>query len=118
MEFNFSFKRVLMLAACLGIFALLGGFQPPGRGGDGAEPSHRGDEAWSYCVILFVAGAVSASLVEHTIGYMDPTNLRPAYLLMGMLLMLASCVWLRTLKEGLAPPRPPDAALSQDSRSR
>ncbi len=53
------------------------------------------------CIVLFVGGAVSATVIEHSIGHMDPTNLRPAYIFMGVVLMMASVLWLKALKEGV-----------------
>jgi hypothetical protein len=102
MEFEFSFRRLLLLAACLAFFAIDGGFTPPQMTGSlhGAAQTQR---AWLYCVILFVVGAVSVSVVDHTIGHMDPIHLRPAYILIGVVLMVASVVWLRSLKEALGP---------------
>ena len=55
------------------------------------------------CMALFVGGAVSVSVIEHIIGLMDPTNLRPAYVFIGVILMVAGVLWLRALKEGVAP---------------
>ena len=43
------------------------------------------------------------SVVEHRVGLMDPTNLRPAYVFIGAILMVAGVLWLRVLKEGAAP---------------
>lgn len=55
------------------------------------------------CMALFVGGAVSVSVIEHQMGHMDPTNLRPAYVFIGVVLMVAGVLWLRALKEGTAP---------------
>ncbi len=54
------------------------------------------------CMALFVGGAVSVSVIEHIIGLLDPTNLRPAYVFIGVILMVAGVLWLRALKEGVA----------------
>lgn len=98
MEFDFDFRRLLLLALLLGGFALLGGFQRPNVPTGGIHSSTHVNKAWSYCVVLFIAGAVSATLIEHTVGYMDPTNLRPGYIVLGLLMMTAAVFWLHTLK--------------------
>lgn len=105
MELNFDFRRLLILVACLAGFALMGGFSKPEIRQDGMHHSTQVHKAWFYCVILFVAGAVSVSVVDHSIGYMDPTNLRPAYIFLGIVLMIASFVWLRSLKQAVEPPQ-------------
>jgi hypothetical protein len=104
MEFNFDLRRLLLLAVLLGGFAFLGGFTAPQVGPDSPHQSSRVQKAWSYCVVLFLFGAASATIVEHTVGYMDPTNLRPAYIVLGVLLMIASIVWLRSLKQTVEHP--------------
>ncbi|HEY1049111.1 MAG TPA: hypothetical protein VGE39_05125 [Prosthecobacter sp.] len=104
MEFNFEFRRLLLLITLLGGFAWLGGFTPPEIPPGGIHQPSAVRKAWSYCMLLFVAGAVSVSLVEHTVGHMDPTNLRPAYVLLGVVLMAASITWLRSLKQAVEPP--------------
>jgi hypothetical protein len=101
MEFDFSLRRVLLLAALLGIFAALGGFSAP-------QPreeynTSRVRKAWIMCIVLFVGGALSATVIEHTIGHMDPTNLRPAYVFIGVVLMIAGTLWLKSLKQGIEP---------------
>lgn len=104
MEFNFAIHRLLLLAVLLGGFAWFGGFQTPEVPSQGFHSPAAVRKAWSYCVLLFVIGAVSATVVDHTVGLMDPTNLRGAYVLLGLGLMAASVLWLRTLRQGTAPP--------------
>jgi hypothetical protein len=101
MEFNFSLRRSLLLAALLGAFALFGGFSAPEM--SEYHHSRHVSRAWFMCIVLFVGGAVSFSIIEHTIGLMDPTNLRPAYVFIGLVLMLSGVLWLRALKEGVDP---------------
>ena len=101
MELNFDRTRLLLLAACLAVFALLGGFVPPESGPEGYHQSAALSRAWVYSMALFVAGAISVSLIEHTVGYMDPTNLRPAYIVLGAGMMIAAVVWLLLLKQGV-----------------
>lgn len=101
MEFDFSLRRSLLLAALVGAFAFWGGFSAP----EVSEYHHSRHvhRAWFMCIVLFVGGAVSVSVIEHTVGLMDPTNLRPAYVFIGVILMVAGVLWLRALKEGVAP---------------
>lgn len=101
MEFDFSLRRVLILAALLGIFATLGGFTAPQPREEYSTSRVR--KAWLMCIVLFVGGAVSATVIEHTVGHMDPTNLRPAYIFIGVILMIAGALWLRSMKEGIEP---------------
>jgi hypothetical protein len=101
MEFDFDLRRLLLLALLLGGFALLGGFQSPIVPAGGIHSAAHVNKAWSYCVVLFIIGAISATLVEHSVGFMDPTNLRPGYIVLGVLMMSAGVFWLRTLKESV-----------------
>lgn len=104
MEFNFDVRRLILLGVLLGGFAMFDGFNAPKVSVDGPHSQARVQKAWSYCVLLFVIGAVSTSLVEHTVGYMDPTNLRPAYVVLGVVLMIASIIWLRSLRQSITDP--------------
>lgn len=105
MELDFSLRRVLILAALLGLFTALGGFSAPEPSQEFQSP--RVHKAWFMCIVLFVGGAASATIVEHSIGHMDPTNLRPAYIFIGIVLMIAGVLWLKALKQGVEPtPRP------------
>lgn len=99
MEFDFSLRRLLLLTALLGVFATLGGFSAPQPGED--FQASRAHKAWFMCIVLFVGGAVATTVIEHTVGHMDPTNLRPAYVFIGVVLMIAGVLWLRTLKQGV-----------------
>jgi hypothetical protein len=99
MELNFHYRRLLLLIACLAGFALLGGFTPPDS--SSASRAAQATKAWTYCIIMFSAGAVLVSVIEHRVGYIDPTSLRPAYILLGIGLMVASILWLRVLREGM-----------------
>ena len=87
MSFNFSIGRLAQLGACFALFAAFGGFSD-------LSMNHR---AWMRLFLLFVAGAVSFSIVDHEIGLMDRTNLRFAYVLGGGALMVAVILWLRAV---------------------
>ena len=80
-------------------FWLLGGFASPYAGTSFAG----GDsEAHLRCILMFFAGAVSASLIDHTTGTVDPVNIRPAYILIGLILMIAAVIWIKSLGEALS----------------
>lgn len=97
MELTFTPLRAVLLAVCLGLFAMAGGFFPPeSHLGLEGVPARAG-RSWLICVAMFVAGAVSATLVDHQIGMMPPTSLRPVYVVGGILLMGASAGWYRSL---------------------
>jgi hypothetical protein len=99
MEFNFSFTRLLLLAALIALFAWLGGFSQPSVGRNGPFDSHRVSKAWNYCVLMFLAGAVSVSIVDHyVVGALDRTNLRLVYVLLGVVLMAGGLLWLHSLQ--------------------
>lgn len=100
MNFNFDLPRLLLFALCLGAFAAFGGFSPPAR--DRAEQQTLAitntTDPWLKCVTLFIAGAVCVSLVDHRVGLMEPTNLRPLYIILGLIVMAAAGAWLYAIK--------------------
>ncbi|HBJ82320.1 MAG TPA: hypothetical protein DDZ88_00260 [Verrucomicrobiales bacterium] len=102
MEFNFEWRRLLLLVVLLGGFAALGGFSSPQT--DEEHSPARVRKAWFYCVVLFVTGAASASVVDHFAGTMSYSNLRPAYVLVGVLLMATGLFWQRFLKKEVGKP--------------
>ena len=97
MEFNFSITRLLLLIALLVFFAVIGGFSPPSVSADSMLDPHRLAKAWRYCVLLFVSGAVSASLVDHFVGTLDRSNLRLLYVIIGVALMIGAYIWMNGL---------------------
>ena len=112
MEFNFSLKRLALLAACLVAFFLLGGFSQPEV--PQGVLTNRINDAWLKIVLLFVGGAVCVSVIDHVTGTLDPTNLRAAYVVLGVLMMAGSVIWLRAFKDVLKHNSP--AALSAPQR--
>jgi hypothetical protein len=111
MEFNFSLPRLLILAACIVAFWLLDGFTVPEVRRDETVDPHRFRKAWTYCVLLFAIGAVSASVVDHYVGNIDRSNIRLLYIVIGIGLMVGSWFWLRNLRTTGAPK--PVAALNE-----
>lgn len=98
MEFNFSITRVLLLMAFLAIFAVVGGFTPPSVSTDSMLDPHRVAKAWWYCVLLFISGAVSASLVDHFLGTLGRSNIRLLYIIIGIALMIGAYIWMSSLR--------------------
>jgi len=98
MEFNFELRRILILLACLLGFPLIGGFAPPKPSKDSIQNEGRLQKAWFYCVTAFVVGAVSVSVVDHQVGTMDSSSLRPAYIVLGVILMIIGALWIHSLK--------------------
>ena len=93
--------RLALLAACLGAYWFLGGFTPP-ESQLGLERIHpKSQRAWLFCILAFTAGAVSVSVIDHSVGHIDPTNLRFAYILFGIALMALAILWNHSLVAGI-----------------
>lgn len=101
MEINFTLRRVAVLTGLIALFWILGGFTNPGLDPGGYLDSRRIMKAWTYCIILYLTGAGSATIVDHFVGTLDRSNLRLLYLILGVLLMLSSLLWLHVLREGV-----------------
>lgn len=99
MEFGFSPARVVALIVLLVVFALLDGFTPPFFDEEMSTgfSSTRLMRGWFYCVLLFVSGAVLATVVDHWVGLMPPSNWRPLYMIGGVVLMVVAVVWYRSM---------------------
>lgn len=104
MDYNFSLKRLMLLAAFLIIFFLVGGFSAPVVDPESYLDPRRIRKAWTYCVILFLVGAGCASIVDHYVGTIDRSNLRILYIIMGVLAMLGSSFYIYSIKSGAAAP--------------
>lgn len=104
MEFHFTRKRVALLLALFAVFALLGGFTPPFQGVDMEMGAfvRRAYRAWYVCIVMFAAGAVMATVVDHWVGMMPPSNWRPLYIVGGVALMIVATVWYRAMVAGWA----------------
>lgn len=96
MDFVFSPKRLLILLVLLGVFAALGGFSNPALNAE--FHSARMTKAWFYCMILYITGAGSATVVDHWVGLIDRSNIRWLYVILGVLLMGSSLVWMHVLR--------------------
>jgi len=96
MELRLTPLRCLFFAFLVAGYWCLGGFDVSATIPQG-HPNHR---AIFYRIILFVIGAGCVSLVEHEIGTMDRTNLRPLYIVLGIILMTGTIIWTRSLRIG------------------
>lgn len=105
MEFNFEFRRLLLLLILLGGFALLGGFTPPDLSPETAHDANRVQKAWFYCLLIFTGGAAAVSVVDHWVGTMERSNLRAMYILIGVVLMIGGALWMRSLKQTVEEPQ-------------
>lgn len=101
MELNLSVSRLLQLAALVAAFWYLAGFTPPPVETHEFYDARRLGEAWFRCVVLFLSGAVAATVVDHYVGNLDRSNLRLLYILLGILLMGGSLLWLHSLKQAV-----------------
>ena len=97
MELNFSLQRLLLLVGFLVLFAVLGGFAPPSLPPDSILEPRKVAKAWRYCVLLFIAGAVCVSVIDHFVGTLDRSNIRLFYIIIGSVLMIGSYIWIRGL---------------------
>jgi hypothetical protein len=104
MDFNFSRTRLILLAAFLIIFFLIGGFSAPVVDPESYLDPRRIRKAWMYCVILYTLGAGCASVVDHYVGTIDRSNLRILYIILGVLVMLGSSFYIHSIKSGAAAP--------------
>lgn len=98
MSFTFAPLRLLILWVCLGAFYAYGGFDSPVVPEEAYQVPAKVKQAWFKCVLMFVAGAVSVSLVDHHVGLFEPTNLRILYVIVGIVLMVGASLWLNALK--------------------
>jgi hypothetical protein len=87
MEFTFTPLRVLAFVALLGGFALFGGFVIP------PDLVPRQLRLWVLTLLLFVLGAMSATVVDHWVGNLDRSNLRWFYIVAGLCAMALAVVF-------------------------
>jgi hypothetical protein len=104
MTYNFGLYRLALFGACVALFFLLGGFDRPQYPEDSLMSPSQVNKGWMWCVIMFLVGAGSVSLVDHYVGLMEPANLRLVYIIIGVLLMAGAFMWQRSLKQGAAGP--------------
>ncbi len=102
MEIRITPLRLGILLGCLVIFSFADGFvSPRSVASDPAVISTRTTRAWFYTIAIFVTGAVLASVVDHEIGVMDPTNIRFVYIITGIVLMIVAVYWGNALRESV-----------------
>lgn len=98
MSYDFSSRRWLIFGICLLIWIGLGGFSNFGFPSLIQIDPARIHRVWVRFTTLFVFGAVMASFVDHYVGHMPPSNLRPLYIIIGGLLMLLASILLVSLR--------------------
>ncbi|TLD69620.1 hypothetical protein FEM03_16820 [Phragmitibacter flavus] len=98
MEFSFSPFRLLLLAAIVISFWLWGGFSVPNLPEDDYRDPSKVARAWGQAILLFLAGAVAVSVIDHYVGNLDRTNLRLLYILVGIIMMIGSVLWLKGMR--------------------
>ena len=101
-DWNFSIGRSGLLVGLLAVFWFLGGFEFPVPSENSTFDPSRLSKAWMATVLLFVAGAISASLIDHWAGNVEPSNIRSAYIVLGVLLMGGGLLWQNSLRAALS----------------
>ena len=111
MEFNFSPTRSVFLIGLVGAFAAWGGFSTPEVDSEAMIVHWRRlSKAWTYCILLFLAGAVSVSVIDHFVGTVDRSSVRLLYIIFGVILMVASIMWQRGLRQAASTMAPVEEA--------
>ncbi len=98
MSLSFTTWRVAVFLMLIGLFAFAGGFSLPDPEFHHFRLREIFEDSWFQMAATFVFGATSACLVDHKVGLIDPTNLRPFYLVLGILAMVTAILWLFHLK--------------------
>ncbi|MEZ5325162.1 MAG: hypothetical protein R3F19_08870 [Verrucomicrobiales bacterium] len=89
MSVNFGLRRLLLLVGCIVGFSVFGGFDVDWIS------NQAGARMWAASVLFFLTGSVCVSVIDHETGHMEPrTNLRSAYIVLGVLMMAGSCWFL------------------------
>ena len=88
-------KNVFLFAGCWMVFWIFGGFSRPENTLSATPGTFDSSvsEVWSYCFTMYLAGALSLSLVEHRIGQVEPVSIRVVYVLAGAGLMTGGLLW-------------------------
>jgi hypothetical protein len=81
MELKFTPVRIGVLVALLVGYAFWGGFMIPG------ELSTPALRRWAPVPLLFVAGAVAATVIDQRIGMLDRLSIRWFYVVIGVAAM-------------------------------
>ena len=77
---------------------MCGGFSNFGWGGGVEIDVERLRRAWPKFFALFACGGVSSSFVDHYVGHMPPSNLRPVYVIIGLAMMSIAVLLLLSLR--------------------
>lgn len=100
-DWNFSPGRLALFFGIVAVFWFLGGFEFPLPSDDSRYWRRGSTRGWRYSVLVFGAGAVSASFVDHWAGNVERSNVRPAYIVLGVLLMGSGLFWQSVMRASL-----------------
>ncbi len=97
-DWNFSPGRLALFFGLVVVFWFLGGLEFPIPADDSSFRQRGSSRGWFYSVLMFGAGAVCVSLVDHWAGNVERSNIRPAYIVFGVLLMGSGLFWQSTMR--------------------
>jgi hypothetical protein len=60
-------------------------------------------------------GSISTTLIDHKFGLFPPVNIRPLYIILGVLLMISSLLWMYSVRSDPAGASSPSAPLFRSS---
>ncbi|MEM6915730.1 MAG: hypothetical protein AAF491_04105 [Verrucomicrobiota bacterium] len=98
MELQFTPLRLGLFLLLIGIFNFLGVFSVQSLLAEAGAQNGNAMKAWSLCVALFVIGSAFLTIVNHSIGLVHPVNLRPVYVMIGLVLIVISLLWVVALR--------------------
>jgi hypothetical protein len=98
MSYDFSRGRLLLFGCCVLVWIACGGLSQFGLRGLVQLDIARLSRSWTRFGGLFFVGATLTSFVDHYVGIMPPSNLRPVYVVIGTLLMAIAIMLLMSLR--------------------
>lgn len=94
MELKFTPIRVGVLVALLVGYALFGGFVIPG------ELPAQALRRWVLVLLLFVAGALGTTVIDHRIGSLERSSIRWFYVVIGIAAMAVAATLHHQFRSG------------------
>jgi hypothetical protein len=98
MSYDFSLRRWITFGCCILVWIACGGLSQFGIHGLIQLDMERLSRAGVRFCGLFFVGAGLASFVDHYVGHMPPSNLRPVYVIIGALMMAIAIMLLMSLR--------------------